>query len=268
VKERGATKLICSSGGNAGKAVAYAARMLGVPAVVVVPKSTLQFMIDSIKDEGATVIVQGDHWKEADEYARKLMEQEDGKAGYIHPFDNPDIWEGNSSLITELRHDLPFTPGLIVCVVGGGGLLCGVAEGLHKVGWEKVPILAVETDGAQSYYASVMAGHLVTLPAITSVAKTLGAARVAEEAFNWYKKHTIVPCVVSDRVAVNACLRFADEHRIIVEPSCGAGLAALYEKTEELTNLNPDSIVVIVCGGNMATTDFLKELASKLNHGP
>jgi len=261
--ERGAKSLVSSSGGNAGKAVAYAGRMLKVPVDVIVPTSTAEYMRGLIRAEGANVIVQGTQWIEADGFARKHA-AETG-AAYMHPFDKPDVWEGNSSLIEEAAQQLAgHVPGAIICVVGGGGLLCGVAAGMHKVGWESVPILAVETHGAHSFNAAVQAGELVTLPGITSVAKTLGAARVCEESFLWTKKHPVIPCLVTDKEAVSACLRFADEHRTLVEVSCGAGLAAVYEKKQELQDLNAQSLLVIVCGGSMCTIKFLQDLEKQL----
>jgi len=85
---------------------------------------------------------------------------------------------------------------------------------MSEVGWADVPILAVETSGADSFAAAVAAGRLVTLPAITSIATTLGARTVAGEALAWARRREIIPWVVSDGDAVGACLRFADDHRV------------------------------------------------------
>lgn len=163
-------------------------------------------------------------------------------------------------------------PDVIVTVCGGGGLLCGLAQGLHKVGWEDVPILVSETDGAHSYNAAIKAGKLVTLPAITSVATTLGAKTVCKEAFEWSKKHRIYSTVVKDIQAIKACLRFADEERCLIEPSCGAGLVCLYDNVQELKDILKDkpnsTIVVIVCGGNAVTYPILKSLESQLESEP
>jgi L-serine/L-threonine ammonia-lyase len=169
---------------------------------------------------GAKVIVQGAMWDEAHKLAMKLAE-EPGSA-LAHPFEHPDIWEGHSTIITEVAEQLKgrAKPSVVVCSVGGGGLLIGILQGLHKVGWGDVPVIAAETKGADSFAQSHAAGAMVTLPAITSIAKTLGAATVSKEAFRWIEKHRILPCVVSDAEAVSACLRFADDHRSLVEPAC------------------------------------------------
>jgi L-serine/L-threonine ammonia-lyase len=146
-------------------------------------------------------------------------------------------------------------PGVAVVSVGGGGLLCGVVQGMKEVGWSRVPVLAVETRGADSFATAVAAGRLVTLDAITSIATTLGARTVAAEALAWAGRREIIPWVVSDRSAVEACLRFADDHRVLVEPACGASLSAVYDRAEPLRNRGP--VLVIVCGGAGVTRELL-----------
>ena len=252
--EAGASRLVCASAGNAGYAVAYAGRKIGVPVTVVVPKTTPAWLQDLVSREGATVIVHGDSWDDAHAYGTQLAEQEN--AAYIHPFDDPRVWKGHSSIIHEIA-DAGVKPGAIVVSVGGGGLLCGLLEGLHAVGWTDVPVLAVETEGAASFAAAVRAGHLVTLDRITSVATTLGARRVAAKALDWTKRHPITPWQVTDRDAVDACVRFADEHRVLVEPACGASLAAVYGRAKPLEGLRP--IVIIVCGGAGVSLQLLDE---------
>jgi L-serine/L-threonine ammonia-lyase len=243
-QEAGATRLVSSSGGNAGYAVAYAGRQLGMPTTIVVPKTTARRSRELIESEGAELIEHGDSWDEAHLFAIELAKAKNG--AYIHPFDDPTVWAGNSTIIDEMAEAGP-KPSAIVTSVGGGGLMCGLLEGLHRAGWADVPVLAVETEGAASFAASVRAGKLVTLDRITSIATTLGARKVAAEALEWTKRHEIIPWVVTDREAVDACLRFADDHRILVEPACGASLSAIYGRAEPLVGM--ESIVVIVCGG-------------------
>ena len=258
-QQAGASGLVCASGGNAGYAVAYAGREIGVPVTIVVPKTTPAWLQDLIRREEATVIVSGDSWDDAHIYATQLAEQ--NRAAYIHPFDDPRVWQGHASIIHEIA-EVGVKPGGVVVSVGGGGLLCGLLEGLHHVGWMDVPVLAVETEGAASFAASVQAGHLITLDRITSLATTLGARRVASEALAWTRRHRITPWTVTDRAAVEACLRFADEHRVLVEPACGASLSAVYGRAEPLKGLEP--IVVIVCGGAGVSLRLLDEWKNKV----
>jgi len=255
----GARRFVCASGGNAGYAVAYAGRQLGAEVTIVVPKAASVWIQDLLRREGATVIVHGEAWDDAHIYATKLAAREN--AAYIHPFDDPRIWQGHASIIQEIAAE-KIKPGAIVVSVGGGGLLCGLLEGLHQIGWKGVPMLAVETEGAASFAASVQADRLITLARITSIATTLGARTVAAEALAWTKRHPITPWIVSDRAAVNACQRFADEHRVLVEPACGAALAAVYENAKPLQGLAP--IIVIVCGGAGVNRALLEEWNRKV----
>jgi len=251
---RGARRLISSSGGNAGLAVAYAGRELGVPVTIVVPANTTARARDLIRGEGAEVIEHGDAWDDA--HSRALLLCGGLDAVYIHPFDEPSAWDGHATMVLEAAAD-GVRPDAIVVSVGGGGLLCGVAKGMAEAGWADVPILAVETKGAESFASAVAAGRLVTLDAITSIATTLGARTVAPEALAWAGRREIIPWVVSDRSAVTACLRFADDHRVLVEPACGASLATVYERASPLWGRR--SILVVVCGGAGVTRQLLEQ---------
>jgi L-serine/L-threonine ammonia-lyase len=250
----GATRLISSSGGNAGYAVAFAAKRLGMPAVIVVPATTPARSRDLIRSEGAEVIEHGAAWDEAHAYATELARTL-GSA-YIHPFDDPSAWAGHATMIHEVAEDR-IQPGIVIVSVGGGGLLCGVLQGMQDVGWSDVPVLAVETEGAESFAAAVAAGRLVTLGAITSLATTLGARTVAAEALAWSRRREVVPWVVTDRSAVTACLRFADDHRVFVEPACGASLSSAYEQSAPVRGRG--AVLIIVCGGAGVTLDLLAQ---------
>lgn len=240
----GARHLISSSGGNAGYAVAYAGRELGMKVTVVVPSTTPEAVRDKIRLLGAEVTVRGDVWDEANEYALSLSHDKD--AAYVSPFDDPLLWEGHATLIDEAVSQCE-KPDVVICSVGGGGLLCGIAEGLHRNSWEDVPIIAVETEGAASFYRSVEAGKRIQLDEIKTVASSLGAKQVTEKALEWYANHPIIPHLVSDKSAVQACLNFADDYRVLVEPACGASLSLIYDNPAVIQPYQ--TILVIVCGG-------------------
>ncbi len=247
----GARRFVSSSGGNAGLAVAYAGRMLALPVVVVVPASTTARAKALLAAEGATVIVHGDSWQEANAHAATLTNDDDA---FIHPFDDPLLWPGHATMIDEVARD-GVRPDAVVLSVGGGGLLCGVVEGLRRNGWSDVPVIAAETDGAASLRAALEAGERVALDAITSVATSLGAKQVCERAWDLAHQHPLESVVVSDRTAVEACLRFVDDHRLVVEPACGASLALAYEAHEAIRDY--PRVLVVVCGGATATVEQL-----------
>ncbi|NTU64082.1 MAG: pyridoxal-phosphate dependent enzyme [Chloroflexi bacterium] len=253
-KKAGATRIVCASGGNAGYAVAYAGQQLQLDVSIVVPQTTPLRTKELIHSAGANLIVHAASWDDA--YAHAVMLAQQTSAMNIHPFDDPQVWQGHASLVHEIA-GAGIKPGAIVLSVGGGGLLCGVAMGLHSVGWSDVPIVAVETEGAASFAQSLQADRLITLDRITSIATTLGARTVAQQALDWTRRHPIVPWVISDRAAVDACLRFADDHRVLVEPACGAALAAGYLRSPALIDRDP--MVIIVCGGVGVTRELLQK---------
>lgn len=256
-RRRGARRFVSSSGGNAGLAVAYAGRMLSVPVTVVVPETTSQRARELLALEAAEVVVHGASWQEANELALSMIGTSDA---FLHPFDDPLLWRGHASMIDEVCQS-GLKPDAVVLSVGGGGLLSGVAEGLHRNGWGHVPILAVETEGAASLHQSMVAGRLVELEKITSVATSLGAKRVCQRAFQWSKEHPIRSVVVSDAAALSACTRFLDDHRVLVEPACGASLALGYDRAGELEGF--DTVLVIVCGGATATLDQITQWSAR-----
>lgn len=272
------THFYSSSGGNAGLACVVAARQLNHPATVVVPLSTKPMMIAKIKAAGAMEVIQrGASWKEADTYLREVILKKDPKGVYVPPFDSEDIWDGHSTIIDEIRAQLGSQsqtnrvvngyheekPDAIVCSVGGGGLFCGIMQGLESVGWENVPVLALETKGAESLNASLKAGQVVTLPGITSLATSLGATKVAERTFELGQRPNVRNVVLSDAEAAMGCWRLADDQRIMVELACGVNLALCYEGRLEQAlgkKLSKDSkVVIVLCGGSNVTIDMLVE---------
>ncbi|KAK4611882.1 L-serine dehydratase [Fulvia fulva] len=285
------THFFCSSGGNAGLACVHAAVTLSCPATIVVPLSTSDYMIQKLRDAGAKDVIQiGKSWFEADQYLKETLLPKASESGenavYTPPFDHPDIWAGNATVIDEIAKQLPevdrhypvvakepnsissAAPDAIVCSVGGGGLFNGIMQGVAKNFSSSPPhIIATETFGADSLAQSFQAGELITLPAITSIATTLGARTVSRQAFEYAMDKKAVTCAVfEDKDAVDACRRFADDERILVEPSCGVALAVCYmgRLKQLMPRLTEDSkVVVVVCGGSGMSTEILRGYVEK-----
>ena len=231
-----------------------------------------------MKAAGASQVIQtGASWKEADAHLREVVIPEAEASGeetvYVPPFDHPDIWDGHSTLVDELRQQFAeigeTAPDVIGCSVGGGGLFCGIVQALEKLSgqWETTNVLAVETHGADSLAQSLEAGEAVTLPKITSQAITLGARRVAERTFELASRHQasgrVRSAVLSDAEAAMGCWRLADDERILVELACGVNLALCYGgrlKTALGRPVHPDEkVVLVVCGGQAVTTSMIEQ---------
>jgi L-serine/L-threonine ammonia-lyase len=256
--QQGAKRFVSSSGGNAGLAVAYAGRLLGVPVTVVVPATTSERARELLQLERAQVIVHGASWQEANALAQSMLQNSDA---FLHPFDNPLLWTGHASMIDEVAAS-GNKPDAVLLSVGGGGLLAGVMEGLARNGWGDVPVLAVETQGAASLHAAMQAGERVALEAVSSLATSLGARQVCQQAFALSQGGKVHSLLVSDTDAVAACSRFLDDHRLLVEPACGAALAVAYAGAPALTAYA--KVLIIVCGGASATADNLRQWTTAL----
>lgn len=256
---QGYSEIVSSSGGNAGLAAAYAAKVLGLECTVFTPSSTPSAVVDLIRDQHADVKVVGSTWSGANAEAVKHANEQ--SAFFVHPFDHPCIWSGHSTIVQELHDQLPSRPSLILVSVGGGGLATGLLQGLSAVGWTDVPLVCVETKGAECFHLSIQSGERIVLNEITSVAKTLGASQVCQKLFDSYYSRDISSLVVSDHQAISACINFAADHRMLVEASCGASLAPLYYDLiplrQSLFDSPPGPVVVIVCGGCAVSCDQL-----------
>lgn len=251
-----------SSGGNAGLAAATAAKQYGQPCTVVVPNTTKEPMKERIRKAGAEVVVHGNHWAEADAYLRgTVMKSVDPnvKAVYCHPFGNPVIWEGHSTLVDELEKQCEVKPDAIVLAVGGGGLFLGVAKGIERIeGWrDSVAVVAVETEKANCFNLSFKAGKQVILEHPNSVATTLGSTYCPPEAVEYSKRIHTQSITVSDQEAVEAVVSFAEDHKHIVEPACGAALAAVYQNKMPIDLNAQSNVVVVVCGGTATSLEML-----------
>ncbi|KAK1778341.1 tryptophan synthase beta subunit-like PLP-dependent enzyme [Copromyces sp. CBS 386.78] len=291
----------CSSAGNAGLACATTAHTLSCPATIVVPNSAREPVLRRLRGLGATVVIHGTSWFEADTHLREVVmpasaiEDETGngegqktKQVYVPPFDHEDIWAGAATLMDEVAEQMKTVHrtclDAMVCNVGGGGLLNGIMEGLwgptrnkggkgmgKEVGGGKEPrVLAIETVGADCFNQSVQAGKLVKIKGVTSIAASLGALQVSRKTWEWREQvgeENLVSATVTDAEAAMASVRFADEHRMLVEVSCGATLAPAYNgdlkkymgkglSDEEWKNVN---VVMVVCGGSHISVDVLQQ---------
>lgn len=273
------THFYSSSGGNAGLGCVHAAASLGSQSTVVVPLSTSEYMMDKVRHAGASEVIQhGKSWAEADAHLRDVVipaaEARGINAVYVHPFDRQEVWTGHSTMMDEvvdqLQREEQSSPDVVVCSVGGGGLLAGVMEGLDRHGLgHSTQVLAMETQGADSLHQAVQKGELVTLAGITSIAGSLGARTVCQRALDVGLRNNVFPCVLADEEAGMACVRFAEDERILLEISCGVNVAVCYNDRLKtlLPTFRPDlNVVIVVCGGNNINLEILQKYRDDWGH--
>lgn len=258
------------SGGNAGCATAYAAKLYNQKCTVCVPKTTNPVMIERIRKTGATVIPHGNFIVDCQKYIQDvLMPASEEPAIFCHPYDNELVWEGNSTIATEIVSQFNGKkPDAVVCSVGGGGMYNGIVQGFAHHGWDDVPVVAVETEGCASLNRSIKAGgkqHFLEKP--DTIATSLSTVSITPETIDYaMNTHPTHSMVVSDAEAAESCLQFASDHKLLIEAACGTALAPLYtgKINDILPDLNEDSlVVVIVCGGTSVSREILEGYAKR-----
>ncbi len=251
---QGIKHFVSSSGGNAGVAAAYAGRQLGIPVDVYLPSNANALYVKAITLQGATTHVAGDVWDDAHQHALQAAKADD--TAYIPPFDHPLLWSGHATMISEV-HATGIKPDAVVVAVGGGGLCCGVLQGMNEVGWSDVPVFTVETVGAASFAESIKQQRHITLDKIDTIATTLGAKRTCDALWTWHKRHRMLPLTVTDADAVDAIARFANDQRTLIEPASAVVMVPIYQRHPALAEFG--TILVIICGGIGISLDLLNQ---------
>lgn len=250
-RERG---LITASAGNHAQGVAYAAKVYGCKAVIVMPTTTPLMKVNRTKNYGAEVVLYGDVFDEASGYAQKLAE-ENGYT-YIPPFDDLAVATGQGTIAMEIIKELPLVDYILV-PVGGGGLATGVST-LAKMLNPKIKVIAVEPAGANCLQASLKAGEPVTLPQINTIADGTAVKTPGTIIFPYLKENIDDVITVEDDELVVAFLDMVENHKMVVENSGLLTVAALKH-----LNVQGKKVVSILSGGNM---DIIT-MSSVVQHG-
>lgn len=234
--------LITASAGNHAQGVAFAAKLYDAKAVVVMPTTTPLIKVNHTKSYGAEVILYGNVYDEACEFAVKLAKEK----GYtfIHPFDDEVLATGQGTIAMEIFKDLP-TVDIILVPIGGGGLAAGVST-LAKLLNPNVKVIGVEPLGANCMEESLKAGHIVTLPGIDTIADGTAVKTPGGNIFPYIQKNIDDIITIDDRELIVNFLDMMENHKMIVENSGLLTVAALKH-----LNVKNKKIVSVLSGGNM-----------------
>lgn len=240
-EERG-KGLITASAGNHAQGVAYAAKAFGAKAVIVMPTTTPLIKVERTKSYGAEVVLYGNVYDEACEYAYKLAEEH----GYtfIHPFDDPAVATGQGTIAMEIIKELPLVDYILV-PIGGGGLATGVST-LVKLLNPNIKVIGVEPAGANCMQVSLKEGEVVTLDGVNTIADGTAVKRPGDHIFPYIQKNVDEIITVEDSELIVAFLDMVENHKMIVENSGLLTVAAL--KHLKFTG---KKVVSILSGGNM-----------------
>ena len=250
-KQRG---LITASAGNHAQGVAYAAKLAGIPATIVMPTPTPLIKINRTKGYGAEVVLAGDVFDEACEYAYKLAEERG--LTFVHPFNDLAVATGQGTIAMEIIKELP-TVDYILVPIGGGGLCAGVST-LAKLLNPKIKVIGVEPAGANCMQESLKAGHVVALPTVNTIADGTAVKCPGDKIFPYIQENVDEIITVEDSELIVAFLDMGENHKMIVENSGLLTVAALKH-----LDVKKKKIVSVLSGGNM---DVIT-MASIVQHG-
>ncbi|MBQ9120276.1 MAG: threonine ammonia-lyase [Lachnospiraceae bacterium] len=240
-EERG-RGLITASAGNHAQGVAYAAKIYGAKAIIVMPTTTPLIKVNRTKSYGAEVVLHGNVYDEACAHALKLAEEK----GYtfIHPFDDETVATGQGSIAMEIIKELP-TVDVILAPVGGGGLLAGVST-LAKLLNPNIKVIGVEPAGANCMQESLKQGQVVTLPGVDTIADGTAVKTPGTNIFPYIQKNVDEIITVDDQDLIVSFLDMVENHKMVVENSGLLSVAALKK-----IDCKGKKVVSILSGGNM-----------------
>jgi threonine dehydratase len=255
VQERGELDpdigIVVASGGNAGLANAYAARVVGVPATVFVPTTSSPTKVRRLREYGATVVPAGTEY--ADAYDAAMDHVAGAGAVYCHAYDQPEVCAGAGTMGLELLDQLAIRGrevDTVLLAVGGGGLMAGVATALP----DSARVVGVEPTGAPTLQAALEAGGPVDVAVSGVAADSLGARRLGSIAWDVARRRGVRGVLVDDAALVHARRQVWERYRLPLEAGAAAPVAALlcgaYVPSDD------ERVAVILCGANTDPSDL------------
>jgi threonine dehydratase len=237
--------VVAGSAGNHGQSLAYAARAHGIPCEVFMPREAPVAKVAAVQAFGGTVNLGGDSVDAC--VAAALERAAETGAGFVHPFDDPDVILGQSTLGLELLEDVPDLETVIV-PVGGGGLISGVA-GAIKASRPQTRVIGVQVDACASFPASLKAHAPVTFDALATIADGIAVKRPGEITLPLVQRWVDQLVVVSEEDIADAMVWLLERSKLVVEGGGAVGVAALM--SGRVTPAPAGSTVIVLSGGNV-----------------
>lgn len=254
--------VVAASAGNHAQGLAMAAKKMGVKATIVMPSTTPQIKVDAVKARGAKVLLRGETYDEASDYAQKLVTEMD--MTYIHPFDDPDVIAGQGTIAMEILRQVSGPLDAVFIPVGGGGLCAGMAAYIKYVRPD-VKVIAVEPDDAACLAAAMKAGRRVRLKHVGIFADGTAVAQIGKETFR-VLKDTVDEVVTVSTDEISAAIKdIFDDTRSICEPSGALGVAGL-KKYVKRTGITKQVLLAVDSGANI-NFDRLRYIAERTEIG-
>ncbi len=253
--EGGLTAVVASSAGNHAQGVAFAASSVGVPATIVMPRSTPIAKVSATEGYGAKVVLAGNIYDEA--YAKACEICKETGAEFIHPFDDEDVMAGQGTIALEILRDLPFVD-MIFVPAGGGGLISGVAACAKQIN-PRIQIIGVQADGASAIADSFRAGALTPSGSVRTIADGIAVKTPGEKTFRYIQQYVDQVVTVSDDEIASAVLLLLERAKQVVETSGAASLAAVLNNKADIQG---QKVVCLLSGGNIDVS-FIHKIVEK-----
>lgn len=251
--------VICASAGNHAQGIAEAARLMKVKATIVMPVTTPDIKVSSVRSRGGKVVLHGDSFDEAFAHAMKLMEERG--LTFVHPYDDPLVIAGQGTIGREMLHQIGKDPiHAIFLPVGGGGLAAGVAAYIKYLRPD-IKVIAVEYEESACLAAAMQAGKRVTLKEVGLFADGIAVAQIGKETFKLLKDTIDEVITVSADEICAAIKDVFDDTRSVAEPAGATSIAGM-KKYIEQTGATDETLVTICSGANM-NFDRLRYVAER-----
>ena len=256
------TSLIAASAGNHAQGVALSAKKLKIKAIIVMPKTTPNIKINAVKALKAQVILFGDSYDDAYDFAKRKAKEE--KLDFIHPYDDIDVIAGQGTVALEIIEQLKTKPDYIFVPVGGGGLLAGITSYL-KYESPKTKIIAVEPSDSDCFNQAFIAKKRVKLKNIGIFADGVAVKQIGKTTFDLTKDYVSSSLLVTTDEICAGIKDLYDETRTIAEPAGALSISGI-KKFIKMHNIKNKSFVAIFCGANM-NFDRLRHVSERSELG-
>ena len=254
--------VIAASAGNHAQGVALGAKRLGTHATIVMPTTTPQVKINAVIARGGNVILHGDSYDDAYQYAKTL--EAERNLTFIHPFDDPDVIAGQGTIAMEILRQARSPIHAIFVAIGGGGLIAGVAAYVKRLRPE-IKIIGVEPVDSDGMRQSLAAGHRVRLNQVGLFADGVAVKEVGVETFRLCQLY-VDDIILVDTDAICAAIKDVfEDTRSILEPAGALAIAGAKAYVEQ-TGITGENLVAIACGANM-NFDRLRFVAERAEIG-
>lgn len=254
-EQGGLQAVVASSAGNHAQGVAFAASQIGVPATIVMPRSTPIAKVSATEGYGAKVVLHGAIYDEAYAKACEIVEEEG--AEFIHPFDDEDVMAGQGTIALEILSDLP-TVDMIFVPAGGGGLISGISACVKQIN-PRIQVIGVQAEGANSIVASFQKEKIMPSSSVHTIADGIAVKTPGEKTMGYINQYVDKMVTVSDAEIAAAILLLLERTKQVVEPSGAAPLAAVLNQKIDIAG---KKVCCVLSGGNIDMS-FIHKIVEK-----